>query len=157
MTGPKQVQATVVALRQHGGWAGVALTGPSGVGKTSLALRLMAQGWQLVADDAALVWVSGEHLWARAPRATSGLIEARGLGLVSVPHKDICRLELVVTLGLTEPERMPDPAPQIWLDIPLPAIAVQARAAAAPRLVALALRQALKQAMRQAVRRPVSP
>jgi len=153
MTGPKQVQATVVALRQRGGWAGVALTGPSGVGKTGLAFRLMAQGWQLVADDAALIWSSGGRLWARAPRSIAGLIEARGLGLVSVPHQDLCPLELAVTLELTEPERMPDPAHQIWLDIPLPTIAVQARAAAAPRLVALALEQAI----RQAVRRPVSP
>jgi len=149
MTGPIQVQATVVALRQGDDWVGAALTGPSGVGKTGLALRLMAQGWQLVADDAALVWASGGHLWARAPRATSGLIEARGVGLISTPHRDVCRLALTVTLGLDEPERMPDPVHEIWLGLPLRSIAVQARAEAAPRIVALALAEA--------VRRPVSP
>lgn len=149
MTGPTQVQATVVALRRDGGWAGVALTGPSGVGKTGLALRLMAQGWQLVADDAALVWTSGGQLWARAPRATSGLIEARGLGLMPVACRDVCQLGLAVTLGLDEPERLPDPSYDTWLDIPLRRIAVQARAPAAPRIVALALAEA--------VRRPVSP
>jgi serine kinase of HPr protein (carbohydrate metabolism regulator) len=149
MTGPTQVQATVIALRHGDDWVGVALTGPSGVGKTGLALRLLAQGWQLVADDAALVWVSGGHLWARAPRATSGLIEARGLGLIPTPHRDVCRLVLAVTLGLDEPERMPDPVHEIWLGLPLRTIAVQARAAAAPRIVTLALAEA--------VRRPVSP
>jgi serine kinase of HPr protein (carbohydrate metabolism regulator) len=149
MTGPTQIQATVIALRHGDDWVSVALTGPSGVGKTGLALRLMAQGWQLVADDAALVWVSGGHLWARAPRATSGLIEARGLGLLSVPHRDVCRLALAVTLGLDEPERMPDPVHEIWLGLPLRTIAVQARAAAAPSIVTLALAEA--------VRRPVSP
>ncbi|MDP3400017.1 MAG: serine kinase [Brevundimonas sp.] len=149
MTGPTQIQATVIALRHGDDWVSVALTGPSGVGKTGLALRLMAQGWQLVADDAALVWVSGGHLWARAPRATSGLIEARGLGLISTPHRDVCRLALAVTLGLDEPERMPDPVHEIWLGLPLRTIAVQARAAAAPSIVTLALAEA--------VRRPVSP
>lgn len=149
MTGPTQIQATVVALRRGGDWSGVALTGPSGVGKTSLALRLMAQGWQLVADDGALIWASGGQLWARAPRATSSLIEARGLGLVSMPHRDVCRLALAVSLGLDEPERMPDPAHEIWLGLPVRTLAVQGRAAAAPRIVALALAEA--------VRRPVSP
>ncbi len=149
MTGPTQIQATVVARPHRNGWVGVALTGPSGVGKTGLALRLMAQGWQLVADDAALVWVSGGHLWARAPRATSGLIEARGLGLVATPHRDVCRLALAVTLGLDEPARMPDPVHEIWLGLPLRTIVVQARAAAAPSIVTLALAEA--------VRRPVSP
>lgn len=149
MTGPTQVQATVVALRQGEHWLGAALTGPSGVGKTGLALRLMAQGWQLVADDGALIWTSGGHLWARAPRATAGLIEARGLGLVSVPHRDVCRLALAVTLGLDEPERLPDPTFEPWLGLPLRTIAIQARAAAAPSIVTLALAEA--------VRRPVSP
>ena len=149
MTGPTQVQATVVALRQGEDWVGVALTGPSGVGKTGLALRLMAQGWQLVADDAALIWASGGQLWARAPRATVGLIEARGLGLVFTPHRDLCRLGLAVTLSLDEPERLPDPAFEPWLGLPLRTIAIQARAAAAPSIVTMALAEA--------VRRPVSP
>jgi serine kinase of HPr protein (carbohydrate metabolism regulator) len=149
MTGPTQIQATVVALRLRDGWVGAALTGRPGVGKTSLALNLMARGWQLVADDAALVWASGGHLWARAPRATSGLIEARGLGLVAVPGRDLCRLGLAVTLGLEEPERMPDPVHEVWLGLPLRTIAVQARAAAAPHTVTLALAGTM--------RRPVSP
>lgn len=149
MTGPTQVQTTVVALREGKGWVGAALSGPSGVGKTGLALRLMARGWQLVADDGALIWTSGGQLWARAPRATAGLIEARGLGLVSVPHRDVCRLGLAVTLALDEPARMPDPAHEAWLGIPLRTLTIQARAAAAPHTVALALAEA--------VRRPVSP
>ncbi|MFW2341677.1 HPr kinase/phosphorylase [Brevundimonas sp.] len=149
MTAPTQVQATVVARRQEDGWVGVALTGPSGVGKTGLALGLVARGWRLVADDAALIWTSGGRLWARAPRPIAGRIEARGLGLVSVVHRDVCRLELAVTLGLVEPERLPDPGCDSWLGLPLRALAVQARAAAAPDIVALALTEAM--------RRPVSP
>jgi len=149
MTGPTQVQATVVARRQREGWVGVALTGPSGVGKTALALNLVSQGWQLVADDAALIWTSDGRLWARPPRSIAGRVEARGLGLVSVPYRDVCRLALSVRLGRDEPERMPDPTFEPWLGVPLRTIAVQGRAAAAPRVVALALAEVL--------RRPVSP
>ena len=149
MTGPTQVQTTVFARRLECLWTGAALTGPSGVGKSSLALQLMSEGWHLVADDAALVWISGGRLWARSPRSIAGRIEVRGLGLIEGPHLDICRLDLVITLGLDEPERLPDPVHAPWLGIPLRTIAVQARAAAAPQIVSRALNDAL--------RRKVSP
>ena len=149
MTGPIQIQTTVVARAAAEGWVGVALSGLPGTGKTGLALALMGQGWRLVADDGALVWTSGGRLWARAPEPTRGMVEARGLGLLSVPGRDLCRLALAVTLTAEEPERLPDPARAVWLDTALPALTLRAHTTAAPRLVALGLAEAL--------RRPVSP
>jgi serine kinase of HPr protein (carbohydrate metabolism regulator) len=149
MSGHTQIQATVVARYRNGGWVGVALTGPSGVGKSSVALRLVAEGWTLVADDAALVWASGGQLWARPPQQIEGQAEVRGLGLVSLAHRDLCRLALIVRLGLHEPERLPEPSREIWRGVPLPVVELQARSIAVSRAVDLALSEAL--------RRPASP
>lgn len=149
MTGPLQIQTTVVARRTDDGWVGVAISGAPGAGKTGLALALMGQGWRLVADDGARVWTSGGRLWARAPEPTRGRIEARGLGILSAPFRDHCRLALAVSLTDDEPERLPEPTPALWLDVPLPTLALRAHTAAAPRLVTLALAEAL--------RRPASP
>ena len=33
-------------------------------------------------------------------------MKARGLGLISTPHRDVCRLALAVTLGLSPVERL---------------------------------------------------
>ena len=149
MTGPPQIQTTVVARPSPDGWVGVALSGPPGTGKSGLALALMGQGWRLVADDGALIWTSGGQLWARAPEPTRGMIEARGLGILFVPCRDICRLALAVTLTAEEPPRLPEPTQAVWLDTALPGLTLRAHNPAAPRLVALALAEAL--------RRPVSP
>lgn len=149
MTGPVQIQTTVVARRTVGGWVGAALSGPPGTGKSGLALALMAQGWRLVADDGALVWAGGGLLWARAPTPTRGLIEVRGLGIVSVPDRDLCRLVLAVTLTPGDPERLPGPVHTSWLDVPLAGLSVRAHDPRAPERVT--------RAMAEALRRPVSP
>lgn len=149
MTGPVQIQTTVVARRAGGGWVGVALGGPPGSGKSGLALALMAQDWRLVADDGALVWTSGGALWARAPTTTRGLIEARGLGIISVPCRDVCRLALTVTLTPDDPERLPGRVHTPWPGGPLPDLSVRAHDPQGPDRIARALSEAL--------RRPVSP
>ena len=51
------IHATAVARHTPAGWRGALIQGPSGVGKSDLALRLIGQGWRLIADD----WT---HLWA---------------------------------------------------------------------------------------------
>lgn len=149
MTGPVQIQTTVVARRSADGWVGAALSGPPGAGKSGLALALMAQDWRLVADDGALVWTSGGALWSRAPAPTLGLIEVRGLGIVSVPVCDLCRLVLAVTLTPGDPERLPEPVYTPWLGVPLPHLSVRVQDVRAPERVTRALSEAL--------RRPVSP
>lgn len=85
---------------------GVLILGPSGSGKSTLALELMAFGAMLVADDRTEVTEAEDGLWAQAPDAIAGLIEARHVGLLRADHAP-ARLVLVVDLGQEETHRLP--------------------------------------------------
>jgi serine kinase of HPr protein (carbohydrate metabolism regulator) len=85
---------------------GALILGPSGAGKTDLALRLIADGALLVADDQTLVEMRGDEFWATAPTKIAGLIEARGVGVLPAAIKRSTRLALAVQLT-AKPERMP--------------------------------------------------
>jgi serine kinase of HPr protein (carbohydrate metabolism regulator) len=87
---------------------GVLILGESGVGKSDLALRLIADGALLIADDQTEVEAAGDALRAFAPKAIVGLIEARGVGIVRVGTKRVTRLRLAVSLIMTVPARMPE-------------------------------------------------
>jgi serine kinase of HPr protein (carbohydrate metabolism regulator) len=86
---------------------GLLILGASGAGKSDLALRLIADGALLVADDQTLVEARGDGLWATAPVAIAGMIEARGVGIVPAAVKQATRLALAAELGEV-PERMPE-------------------------------------------------
>ncbi len=116
--------------------AGVLLLGRPGAGKSDLALRLLARGFDLVADDRVMV-ADGR---AAPPPALAGLLEVRGLGIVRRPYVAPVRLALVVRLGANA-ARLPDA-----LAPGLPAIALDPAAASAPERVALALDCALGRA-----------
>jgi HPr kinase/phosphorylase len=83
------------------------ITGPAGVGKSALALELIALGAQLVADDRVILMRDGEQVLARAPNAIRGLIEARGVGLLRADPLDDVPIAFVVDLGNTETDRLP--------------------------------------------------
>lgn len=84
--------------------AGVLILGPSGSGKSSLALALMAFGAQLIADDS--IWLDGLNLIR--PNTAKPLIEARGVGLLNAGSTlPTARLHLVVDLSRPEPHRLP--------------------------------------------------
>lgn len=104
------LHASCVAL----GARGVLILGPSGSGKSALALQLMALGAALVADDRTEVQRSGAGLVARCPATLSGLIEARGVGLLRADPLDHAVLDLAVDLGQRETDRLP---PERGLDI----------------------------------------
>ena len=63
MTGALTLHATCVAVEGRG----VLITGPSGSGKSSLALALMAHGARLVADDRVTLSLREGTLWATCP------------------------------------------------------------------------------------------
>lgn len=86
---------------------GVMICGGSGTGKSALALRLMALGAILVADDQTLVETRHGDLWARAPEPLRGMIEARGVGLLNAPFQDEARLCLCIDLDEAETDRLP--------------------------------------------------
>ena len=146
--GTEPAPATFVTLHAsavawHG--RGVLLRGPPGSGKSSLALRLLAAGAVLVADDLVTVArASGGRLRARAVREP-GLIEARGLGIFRLVAAAEATLALVVELGGAgwDRERLPPTSggTTLLLGTSLPVIAMEAggTAADAPALVLLAL------------------
>ncbi|MEX0309614.1 MAG: HPr kinase/phosphorylase [Tateyamaria sp.] len=96
------LHASAVAVDNRG----LLILGPSGSGKSSLALQLMANGATLVADDRTDVTVRADQVWLSAPDAISGLIEARGVGLLTATPTQ-APLFLVVDLGVPETQRLP--------------------------------------------------
>jgi len=113
---------------------GVLVEGPSGAGKTSLALGLvdtaLARGLDaaLVADDQALLEATPNGLTAHAPAATAGLAELRGYGIARMAHVANCPVALVVRLAPDETlARLPAPATTTLLGVELPLLLLPAR------------------------------
>lgn len=82
----------------------------------------MALGAQLVSDDRVGVARRDGALWASAPAAIRGRIEARGIGLLEAPPLDTARLVLVVDLDRPEPDRLPPHRVTEILGISLPLV-----------------------------------
>lgn len=113
------------------GGRGVLIAGRSGTGKSDLALRLVDRGARLVSDDYTLVEARDGRLVASAPHAIAGRMEARGVGILAVPHDDAAIVALILDLD-TPPERMPEPATREIGGVPLPLARLAALEASAP-------------------------
>ena len=100
---PDILHASVVSVSGRG----LLILGVSGAGKSGLALRMMALGAELVADDRVALLRVGDALRAAPPEALAGMIEARGIGVLSVPHLADAPLALAVDLDATAEARMP--------------------------------------------------
>jgi serine kinase of HPr protein (carbohydrate metabolism regulator) len=114
--------AGLLAQRERGLWKGALIEGPSGSGKSDLAIRALAAGLRLVADDRVLIWVSEGRLYGRAPDPLRGLIEVRGQGVVRV--EPVPFAEVVLIARLRTPERMPDLRTENVLGIAVPLLDV---------------------------------
>ncbi|MFG1185990.1 MULTISPECIES: HPr kinase/phosphorylase [Xanthobacter] len=114
MTGaaPPTIHASCVAV----GDVGLLIRGPSGSGKSMLALRLILDApralppAELVADDRVVLAVEDGMLIARPPPLLAGLIELRGIGVRRMEHRPSVAVRHVVDLAASEMVRMPDPA-----------------------------------------------
>jgi hypothetical protein len=120
-----------------GGWRGALIEGPSGVGKSDFALRALAEGFRLVADDRALVWACDGILYGRAPETLLGLIEARGLGIAREPVLPYCRIVLAVRCE--PPERMAQTAFADYAGLSIPVISLLPLEPSAPAKLRRAL------------------
>jgi HPr kinase/phosphorylase len=121
--------------------AAVLLRGPSGSGKSDLALRLIDEGARLVADDRTLLRREGEILIASAPETIAGRIEVRGVGILEVPTVATAPVRLVVELVAPDAvERLPEPSFAEYLGISLPLLAVAPFEASTPAKLRLAVR-----------------
>lgn len=116
------LHATCVAVDTAAGPRGVLLRGPSGSGKSDLALRLIDAGARLVADDQCVLRTApGPSLTARAPESLAGRIEVRGLGILQTQRQDEATIALIVDLVPGGPiERMPEAAHEVLQGVALP-------------------------------------
>ena len=117
----------------------VLLCGPSGSGKSDLALRLLDRGFTLVSDDRTIVRRQGDKLITSAPDTIKGKLESRGVGIVEVDAVSNVPLALVIELT-SDIQRLPDDSRErLILGIGVPLISVDAMTASAAAKVALAL------------------
>ena len=135
------LQATCVAVDG----VGVLLRGPSGSGKSDLALRLIDAGAMLVADDGVELRVDGGRLMATlpstAPESVRGRLEVRGFGILPMPSIAAAPVALaldMVTAGTIE--RMPERQTIQWLGIDVPVLCLDPATASAAAKVRLAVR-----------------
>ena len=117
----------------------VVISGPSGSGKSDLALRLLDRGFTLVSDDQTLIRREDQRLLASPPPTIAGKLEVRGIGIVDMEHLQEVPVGLFVELT-GEFERMPEEdRERHLLGLALPVVSIDASAASAPSKVALAL------------------
>ena len=120
------LHAGLIAVQVAGAWRGALVQGPSGVGKSDLALRALEWGFRLVADDRVLVFVSQGRLFGRAPDTLRGLIEVRGLGVIRQSALDYAPIALSVRCKPTpaEVQRLPEVRLESLLGLDLPVFEV---------------------------------
>ncbi len=85
----------------------IMIRGPSGSGKSGLALELIALGAELVADDLTRLELVEGRLFALAPPRLQGVIEARGVGLIRAPFRPRAELALLIEMERVTQERLP--------------------------------------------------
>lgn len=143
------IHGTCVAL----GRRAALLRGPSGSGKSDLALRFLFLARRgpaaldppaLVADDQVSIRRDGDRILAAAPESIQGQMEVRGVGIVGV--KPLAEAELVLVVDLVDPglvDRLPPgdlTARLAGIDLPL--VRLTPFEASAPIKLALELARA---------------
>jgi serine kinase of HPr protein (carbohydrate metabolism regulator) len=122
----------------------VLLLGESGAGKSDVALRLIAAGAKLLADDQTVLYIEDGRVMADAPSALEGGMEIRGLGIVRLEKAPASPVILAVQLDSGEDvERMPEPAfftlpPALQADVKVPIISLDAYESSTPAKIAAA-------------------
>lgn len=129
------LHASTVALAGRA----VLISGPSGSGKSDLALRLFDRGFTLISDDQTIVRKVNGRLLASAPPNIRGKLEIRGIGIVEMETATDIPIALFVELT-NQIQRLPDDSRErLVLGVGVPLISVDAMTASAPSKVALAL------------------
>lgn len=130
------IHATSVAIAGHG----LLILGPSGSGKSDLALRLIDRGATLISDDYTIVTAWDGQLLLSAPENIAHYMEIRHLGIVDMAHVGDVLARLAIRLE-DDPPRMPEPDLTLLLaGIAIPLIALAGREPSAPIKAEWALR-----------------
>lgn len=128
------VHATCVAIEGRA----VLIAGPSGSGKSDLALRLIDRGAALVSDDYTELTAEKGRLLASPPERIAGKIEVRGVGIVGREWTSAVPVCLIVDLSAPV-ERLPEAATMAVAGVVLPSLGLAALEASAPIKVEAAL------------------
>ena len=119
---------------------GLLIKGPSGSGKSDLALRLIDKGAVLVRDDQQLIRQTDKGLEMATPERLQGLLEVRGVGIVQVPYEVTCQMEMIVTLKERKDiDRLPNTQFDKYFGIQIPKICLHAFDQSAPLKISLML------------------
>src|SRR4029078_4247908 len=139
LSGPRLSAETLHASTVASEGRAVLITGPSGSGKSDLALRMLDRGFALVSDDQTIVKLDGDRLLATAPPNIAGKLEIRGIGIVEMERLSDVPVALLVELT-SDIQRLPDDSRERpILGVKLPLVSMDALTASAPSKVALAL------------------
>ncbi len=132
------IHASCVMLNQKG----ILILGAPGQGKSDLCLRLiMDKGGVLVSDDRVDLKTAGGQVEASAPASIKGLLEVRGVGILTLPVVESCRINLVINLvrEAEDVERLPEPSFYELGGVKIPQINLWPFEASAPDKVLAAL------------------
>jgi HPr kinase/phosphorylase len=141
-----QPATTVHASAVLAGARAVLIRGPSGSGKSRLALSLVEAAGagtlrfaRLIGDDRVYLEAADGRLLVRPAEALAGLIEIRGVGIRKLPYEPSAVVGLVVDLAAADAERLPDTERQyaVIAGVTLPRLAVAAGHEALPAVLAL--------------------
>jgi len=119
---------------------GILLRGVSGAGKSDLALRMIDAGAELIADDQTALTVEAGVLYAQAPDQLRGLLEVRGVGIMTLPYRRRCALALLADLTSGPIDRLPTRDQDIIEGVTLPCLTIAPFEISAPIKLKLALR-----------------
>jgi HPr kinase/phosphorylase len=135
---PRMIAPTIHASAVLAGARAILIRGPSGSGKSRLALDLIQATRtgslllaRLVGDDRVHLEAAGGRLLVRPAQALAGLIEVYGTGLLRLPYEACAVVGLVVDLAAVDAIRLPE-ARQRRIEIEgilLPRLPVEAAAA----------------------------
>jgi HPr kinase/phosphorylase len=109
------LHGTAVAI----GNSGLLILGPSGSGKSHLALEMIALGASLVSDDRVWLNKTGEALQLEAPEQIKGYIEAPGLGILASEPKTPVPLSYCLDLSVENKMRLPFVSEEKKLGLPV--------------------------------------
>ena len=130
------IHASCISL----GGRGILFLGDSGAGKSDLSLRMITSfDAKLVADDRVDIKITNDKVIAAAPDILKGLLEVRGVGIISLPPQDSVEVNLVVNLTTAQLERLPEKSFYEIAGVSLPQISLNPFEISAPAKVLAAI------------------
>jgi HPr kinase/phosphorylase len=139
------VHATALVIEKKG----VLLRGPSGSGKSDLALRLIDDGAVLISDDRTALIQRDGNVVAQCPASIAGKLEVRGVGILDVPYIEEAALSMIVNLvESAQVERLPLRSKAELLGCRIPLMLLEPFEASATAKIKMAIRRPVEERAR---------